>query len=483
MAEPKTSNKKKAAMGVFALAMLNVAAIVTLKNLPMMAEYGFALVFYLLFCSLCFFIPSALVAAELATGWPKDGGIYLWVKEGLGERWGFVAIWLQWVENLPWFPTTLAFAAATMAYAFNPALASNKFYTLCVVLVVFWGSTLLNFRGMKASSAISTIGAIAGTLIPGVLILVLGVIWLIMGKPSAITFSTGTFFPDLGNLQQLMLLAGMLLSIAGMEMSAVHASEVKDPKKDYPKAILISTIIILVIMIFSSLAIAIVVPKTNLSLVAGVMEAFEYFFKAYNLDWLTPILAGLIALGAFATVSTWIVGPTKGLVETAKNGDLPIIFQKKNKQDMPVNILYVQAGFVTLIALVILFMPSVSGSFWIMTALAAQLYLMMYILMFIAAIRLRYIRPDVPRPYKIPGGKIGMWIVAGLGTFACVFAILFGFVPTQSIKTVGQIIAYEGFLVGGCVIFSVIPLIIYHFRKPEWKSGEEADTAQENTGD
>ena len=463
---------RKATLGVFALAMINVAAIMSLRNLPMLAEYGFSLVFYLTFSSICFFIPSALVAAELATGWPEDGGVYLWVKEGLGHECGFLAIWLQWVENMPWYPTVLSFAAATLAYAFDPGLANNKFYTIAIVLGVFWGATLFSFRGMKASSALSSIGAIAGTMVPGGLIIILGILWFIMGNQSAITFSTTTFFPEMGNIQQLMLLGGMLLSIAGMEMSAVHAKEVKDPMRDFPKAILISAIIIISLTLLASLSIAIVVPGKDISLVAGVMEAFEHFLRAYHLDWLTPIIAVLIAIGAIASVSTWIVGPTKGLSATAQNGDLPPFVQGTNRNGMPVNIMLIQGVFVSMIALVILLMPTVSSSFWIMTALSAQLYLIMYILMFIAAIRLRYTQPDVPRPYKIPGGNAGMWIVAGLGCLSSIFAILMGFLPPAAIKTTGALIGYEAFLMGGCIIFSAIPLIIYALRKPNWKTGD-----------
>ena len=108
-----SSMVKKAGMGVFTLAMLNVAAVLSIRNLPSQAEYGWSIIFYITAASICFFLPSALVSAELASAWPEDGGVYQWVKEAFGPKWGFVAIAMQWVENLPWFPAVLTFAWAS----------------------------------------------------------------------------------------------------------------------------------------------------------------------------------------------------------------------------------------------------------------------------------------------------------------------------------------------------------------------------------
>lgn len=458
-------------LGVFTLAMINVCAIASLKNLPMMAEYGWTLIFYLVVVAATFFIPGGLVTAELASGWPPrgPGGVYIWVRIALGERLGFLAIWLQWVENVVWFPTILSFSAATLAYLINPDLADNKFYTLFIIIAVFWGATIINLRGMKLSGLISNVGAIAGTIAPGILIIILAIIWLSSGRPSEITLTTHRLIPDLGEISQLVLLAGILLAFTGIEMSAVHRNSVKNPDRDFSRAIFLSTIIILFITAIGSLSVAIVVPRENISLVAGVMEAFEYFFHAYHLDWLTPILALLIAAGGFAMVSTWIVGPTKGLFATAEHGNLPPIFQKINKQGMPVTVLLIQAAVLTVFSLVFLFMPSVSSSYWILTVLTAQIYLIMYVLLFISAIVLRYTRPNTRRDYRVPGGNIGMWLVAGFGVLASCFGIVIGFVPPSQLKS-GSVLFYELFLTSGIIILAVPPLIIYRFRKKSWRA-------------
>src|SRR5579872_6698598 len=174
---------------IFSLAMINVAAIGTVKNWPISAEYGFASIFFMLLASLIFFIPVSLVSAELATGWPKIGGIFAWVKEAFGHRTGFLAIWLLWVENVIWYPTVLAFIAGAIAYVFNPGLVNNSLYTLIIILVLFWGTTLVNLLGMRTSSWISTISVLAGAFIPAALIIILGMMWYFQDKPLQITLS------------------------------------------------------------------------------------------------------------------------------------------------------------------------------------------------------------------------------------------------------------------------------------------------------
>ena len=108
--------EKRRVISVFMLSMINVAAICNIANLSVTAQIGFSSLFYYILGALIFFIPVGLISAELATGWPERGGVYVWVREALGEKMGFVAIWMQWVENIIWYPTILAFTAATIAY-------------------------------------------------------------------------------------------------------------------------------------------------------------------------------------------------------------------------------------------------------------------------------------------------------------------------------------------------------------------------------
>ncbi|MFH0878426.1 MAG: amino acid permease [Lentisphaerota bacterium] len=459
MVETTTSGK----LSVFTLMMINVAAIFSLRVLPGLAEYGFALIFYLSLAALCFFIPSALVSAELASGWPGEGGVYLWVKEAFGPKWGFVAIFMQWVENLPWFPSVLAFAAAAVAYTFKPELAENKVFVVGMIWTILWLATLLNFRGMKLSAWLSSSGVLVGTLIPGVIVIALGINYARSGEPLALHFSLDALIPELKNLDQLMLLATMLISFVGMEMSAAHVNEVKDPARSFPRAIFGACAIIIVLSTLGSLAIAVVIPQDHVSFSAGVCQAFDTLFTLHHVAWLTPAICLLMAYGAMTMVVTWMAGPAKGLLVVAREGYLPRLWERTNKDGMPVVIMVIQTVLSSVLSCVILFMPTVSSAFMLMSALAVQLYLVTYILMFAAVIRLRYTKADIERKYRVPGGKFGIWLVAGTAFLASIFVLLFGFIPPSAVRTQGiwSSLGYGAFLLTGMVIFFSVPLIFY----------------------
>jgi putative glutamate/gamma-aminobutyrate antiporter len=464
----ESSPKIRRTITVFTLAMINIAAIGSVKNWPVTAEYGFSSVFYLLFAAMVFFIPVSLISAELATGWPKSGGVFVWVKEAFGHRTGFLAIWLLWIENAIWYPTILSFIAATVAYIFDPSLSNSTTYTLSIIILSFWAATVANLMGMKISGWISSLGALFGTFLPGGLIIILGLIWYFSGQPLQISLSWDSLIPNMSSAEQLVFFTGVILSFCGMEMSAIHARDVQHPQKDYPRAILLSGILILGLSILGVLTISSVIPQKEISLVAGSMQAFSYFVDAYNLKWVTPYIAILIALGAFGSLSTWVIGPTKGLLAAARDGDLPPYFRDVNKKGMPQRLLILQAILVSLLSLVFVFMPTVSSAFWILSAIVTQLYLLMYILLFAAAIKLRYKRPKVERAYKIPGRKPGIWIVSGLGILSSSFAMIISFFPPSQIDT-GSTLFYVLFLSLGVILACLMPSIILLFQKPHWK--------------
>jgi amino acid transporter len=260
----------------------------------------------------------------------------------------------------------------------------------------------------------------------------------------------------------------MFLAFAGLEVTAAHAGNVINPQKNYPRAILLAALITFAIFMLGSLAIAVVIPKTEISLVAGLIEAFNRFFSVYNLEWILPIMAVLLIIGAVAEVNAWIIGPVKGLYATSTHGNLPPFFQNQNKKGVPTHLLLFQAIIVTLSALVFLQMPSISASYWILTALSAQSYLVMYILMFVSAIKLRYSKPNVERAYRVPYKMPGMWITGLLGILSSSFAIFMAFIPPAQLQT-GSLLFYETFLILGLFVMCGIPLIIYQFRRPHWR--------------
>ncbi|MDF2529177.1 MAG: Amino acid transporter [Gammaproteobacteria bacterium] len=463
----------KRVMSVFSLVMLNIIAVDSLRSLPFGAVYGFSIVFFYLLAGIVFFIPTALVSAELATGWSKNGGVYIWVREAFGVKWGMVVIWLQWIYNICWYPTIMSLLAATLAYMINPALVQDKAYMLTVVMILFLGTTVINCFGMQVSSRVTNIAAMLGSIVPMVMISVLGCIWVSDGKQVNVDFSWHSFFPHTASIGSLVLLTNVLYSLVGMEMSAIHAQDVKNPQRSYPRALVWSTIIILATLIGGSLAIAIVIPQNQIQLMTGMLELFYTFFAAYHITWMNSIIAVCIILGGLGGVAAWVLGPSKGLLIAAQDGALPSWLQKSNRFQAPIAILGAQAVLFVLICGVFLLMPTVNSSYWILSNITAILSLLAYVFMFAAAVRLRYSHPQIERSYKIPFGNIGMWAVAVIGSLACIITIIIGFWPPEGVD-VGNVWHYEAYLVGGVALFCGIPFVIYGCRKPSWGKNSEA---------
>ncbi len=440
--------------------MINVIAVDSIRTLPFAASLGFSLLFYYLIAALLFFIPSAMVSAELGTGWPTRGGIYIWVREAFGGRWSFVVIWLNWIYNIVWYPTIMAIIAASIAYFINPELISNRAYMASTIIILFWLATYANFHGMRISSIISIISAIIGTLLPMIFILSLGIYWLSRGFPTAIDLSFNSFIPTIENFSDLSYLSNILFGLLGLEMVATHAHEMINPEKDYPRAQFISVILILATIVLAALSISIIVEPQKLNLVQGTLQAFQLFFSKLGIPWMIYFIAGAMVIGGLGSVGAWIIGPPKGLLEAAHDSALPPFLTKSNKDGVPINVLFLQGGIVTLLSLLFIFMPSVNSSFWVLSIITAQLALIVYIFLFASMIKLHYHKPHIKRSYKIPGNSLGIWIVSLAGILICLFATATGFIPPSMIK-LPPIAIYESILILGVLFSILLPLVIY----------------------
>ncbi len=450
-------NKKPKILSVFTLVMINVIAVDSLRTVPITAKLGLPLISYYALAAIAFFIPVALVAAELATTYPRNGGLYIWIKEAFGQRTGFASIWLQCIYNLIWFPTILLFIASTCAYLIDPHLAHNKTFLTTTIISLFWLFTGLNCLGLRVASIISTIGAILGTLIPMIGIIIMAAIWLIQGHSPVNEFHT-SLLPEFSSFHPFSMFVVVLFGLIGIEMSAVHAGDVKNPQKDYPKAITYSAIMIMATLVLSALSILVVVPLSKLNLVTGLVHAYDLFFKAYHLEWMTSIIACLIIIGGLSSVSTWMIGPLKGLMIAAHQSEMPHAIYQMNRFQAPYRMLIIQAIIFSAISYAFIYFPSMNVAYWWLSDISAQLALVIYMIMFAAFIRLRHTQSDKPRIYKVPGGKLGMWLVAGSG-FACsLFGFLIGFVSPSQLPTAAKSLSLE-LMVVLIIVLIAVPFI------------------------
>jgi putative glutamate/gamma-aminobutyrate antiporter len=454
---------------------MNVTAVVSLRGLATEAIYGLQSAFYYLFAAIVFLIPTAMVAAELAAMFSaKQGGVFRWVGEAYGARFGFLAIWLQWIQSTIWYPTVLTFGAVSIAFigldpTTDAALASNRTFTLVVVLVIYWLATFISLRGLGWVGKVSKWGGIIGTIIPAALLIILAIIYLATGGHNNLNMKE-SFFPDLTNFNNIVLASSIFLFYAGMEMMGIHVMDVDNPKRNYPRAIIIGSLITVLIFILGTFALGIAVPAKQISLTQTLLIGFDNYFHYLRMSWMGPVIAIMLVFGVLAGVLTWVSGPSKGIFTVGRAGYLPPFFQKTNKQGVQRNILLVQGVIVTILGMLFVVMPSVQSFYQILSQLTVLLYLIMYMLMFSAAIVLRYKLPKMERPFRLGAKGNGlMWLLGGLGFCGSLLAFVLSFIPPSQIAT-GSTAVWFGVLIIGAVIFVGIPFIIYGMRKPTWKA-------------
>ncbi|WP_327143471.1 APC family permease [Nocardia sp. NBC_01327] len=446
------------------LALMTTSSVASLRASPTMAVYGLACVFLYLIPALLFLLPTAFVAAELASGWA--GGVYKWVGEGLSQPMGFLAVWCQFAMTIFYYPSLLAYVASTFAYIIDPSLAANGTYVAVVIITIYWVAVFVSSQGTKTVAGLSSMGLIIGTLIPGALLVALGLVFLAQGNPSAAPMDGGHLLPAWTGLASLVLIVNNFLSYAGMEMNAVHVSSLKNPGREYPRAMALAVCLVLLIFIVPAVVISWVVPSENLSLTAGVMQAFDGFFHHFGIGFLTPILGVMLVAAALGGMLTWLAGPSKGLLLIGRQeGYLPPILTRLNKHGVQQNMLVAQGVVTTLLALLYAFIPDVSSAYWILSVITTQVYLIMYVLMFAAAIRLRRNRPDHPRGYRAPA----LAALCGLGATSSVAAFLIGFVPPSQYGS-GNALSYVVLIgLGMGIVGLLIPYLFLRLRRPGWK--------------
>ena len=332
----KTTTSTGFKLSVMTLASMNVTAVESLRGLPAEAVYGLSSAFYYLFAAIVFLIPTAMVAAELAAMFStKQGGVFRWVGEAYGARTGFLAIWLQWIESTIWYPTVLTFGAVSIAFigmndAHDATLASNKVFTLCMVLAIYWIATFIALKGLGWVGKISKWGGMIGTIIPAGLLILLGIIYISTGGHNHLDMSQG-FFPDLSKFDNLVLASSIFLFYAGMEMMGIHVMDVKNPSRNYPKAIIIGSLVTVCIFVLGTFSLGFIIPAKDISLTQSLLVGFDNYFHYLHMSWAGPIIAIALMFGVLAGVLTWVAGPSKGIFAVG----LPEDQQERRTEEYP----------------------------------------------------------------------------------------------------------------------------------------------------
>ncbi|ORX24645.1 amino acid permease [Thermoanaerobacterium sp. PSU-2] len=453
--------EKEKILKVRDIVLMNVVAIIGLRWLPLAAKYGASSIMLWVLASILFFIPQGLAVAELSTGWPYEGGLYVWAKEAFGDKYGFLTSWSYWLTNVVYYPSMLIYIASTAAYMVNPKLADNDRFVSIFIFVLFWIITLVNVNGLSLSKWLSNAGGLFGTIIPGILLIGFSIYWVTgLHQKIQATYTVPSLFPNLSSLSNIVFFSSMIFAYAGLELAPTLAERTQNPERTFPKAIVLSAFIIPALYILGTISITFIVPQKEIGLATGIMQAIQIIFDKIGLKYLIGVAAFLIFIGGIGGINAWIIGPIN-MIFTSSKGIMPKFFTKSHdKYGTPVNAMVTQAVIVSLLILMAFSTPTVESAYWLLSAMTSILYFIPYLVMFSALIVLRYKKPDVKRLYKVPFGNFGAWLVGGIGFLVVLFSIILSIIPPAGMN-LGSLLWYEVKLVGGTLLFLIIGFLIY----------------------
>src|SRR5580698_697957 len=214
-----------------------------------------------------------------------------------------------------------------------------------------------------------------------------------------------------------------------MEIGGFYSHVTKNPRRTYPRSVMVAAATVASLSILGSVAIAMVVPAKQIQLAGGIMQAVSIFFAKLGIEWLLKPFGVLVIIGVLCGLASWSMGPAEGMRRVAADGHLSPWWGRTNRRGAPTSVLLLQATLGSLLALLLVFVNNINTYYWMLTALVAQTFLIMYFLMYIAVVRLRITKPDAPLTFKIPGGSIGLGVVVGAGVVGALFAFFLGFIP------------------------------------------------------
>ncbi|MBO7665441.1 MAG: amino acid permease [Aeriscardovia sp.] len=460
---PVLDKNKRVYMSMWALAMLNVANMAGIGNDVQMAFYGLSSVTYYVVGAIVFFIPTALVAAELATGWAQRGGIFRWVGEGVGRGWAFFCIFLLWFQNALNMAGAPASSAATIMFftpnynfaikfAENPYAyvgSSGVFWISIGWLAFYWILAILSTYGIKVLAKVASWGVILGTIFPLAFMMIFVIVWLAQGNKCAISFNPKGLVPQYQGMSTLALAASVFFSYAGVDFNAAYIKNLKNPKREFPGAMLIAMILSMAIFVFGTLVIAIMVPEGQINVLYSLTTVMRDLGATIGIPWIYVVLAWTGIPLTIASVITSYDAPSIMLGQAGGSGFLPKWLQGTNKHGMPARLVYFQTFLMTVLSFFFMLIPNIEAFIIMLSQALTVLYLLYYVVMFVAYLRLKYQQPNRPRSFVIPGGKVGGWITCIVGIAASLFGIVMSvWPPAQVSQEVGSPQVYVWSIIG-----------------------------------
>jgi amino acid transporter len=448
-------------LGFMDVLLFNIATVLGPRWIAAAAHNGPSSISLWLLAALLFFFPTALVLVELSTRFPTEGGLYTWTKEAFGDFHGFVAGWCYWIYTFFYFPGLLLASVAMSTFIGGPSfewLNHDKRYLIGASLFLLGVALVLNIIGLNIGKWLQNAGGV-GTYIPLLILVFLGgVAWMKMGPATPISRSAAL---PVWNWDTVNFWSQIAFAFTGLELICTMSEEVRDPRRTFPRAILVSGLLIVVIYIVGTVAVLGLLTPEQVDPRSGVFQATSRGSALLGVTWLGVVAALLVTAGNAGGVGSTVAGIARVPMVAGIDRYLPEAFGDIHPRwRTPWIAMLVQAGISALILVAAQASDTVQSAYQILVDAAIILYFIPFLYMYAAAIRLAY-RPDRGKDERValvPGGRLGVWIAAGTAFAVTALSIVVSVVPPAE---AGSVVLFELKLVGGTLVSIAIGLVLY----------------------
>ncbi len=452
-------NSRKLGIGsIIAMTLISVANI---RNLPNIAADGPILVFAITMAALCFLLPVTIAASFLSSQYQESGGVYVWVRGVFSKRVAFCAAWLQWVENVFYYPVLLIYIAKNFLAIFFLNNQDFDQLTILIIPVVFFAMTYINTKGLLVSAMLSRLCTYFGLLLPlGFIIFYLGY-QVFSGQVSLLSLAGDG--ADFQVTDYSGLLVNSIVMFCGVEIATVHAAEVRDAKSTYPKAIFLSGIIVYLFMILGALGLLFAANGAKIEPLTGMVQYFDFVFGSVNHVVIIGVTL-MILLGQIGSLNNWVISPVKALFFAINDHEKLSCYLDKDPESGLNKLLWLQAALVMLICLFYYGVSSAVGYF-IFNQLIVLLYMPMYMIVLFAMFCQSADASDV---FAFRGWGFVKNFLAILGIISCLVVLIFSIIYQPAIFLDFSYLGYLAMILLPWLLCLMVPIFLlrYYDAKP-----------------
>jgi glutamate:GABA antiporter len=226
----------------------------------------------------------------------------------------------------------------------------------------------------------------------------------------------------------------IIYNLQGCELVSSAAGEMKNPARDIPRALIISAFVIAAMYLITTFSVWVVIPVEEINVASGILHVFTNALDDNIAKSFVMVAAGLLISGAFFSgVITWNLGQNRTIAESARNGDMPKLLGKLNRNMAPLGASLVSGVISTVVIIIYGFIASDAAElFWHTVSFSLIVQLFSNLMLFLAFIILRNKDKSTPRPFRVPGpGWFAIFLAVMAGTFVLAAILILIIQPGQ----------------------------------------------------